>query len=82
MAKLAGGNMQGFERHAITILVSVITAVLVWIGYTTNQTAIGVAELRVEMRTMTQSSQDTFSTLDRRVRYLERSGTTGNGNGP
>ncbi len=38
-----------FERHAQTALVLVLVALLLWVGNTTQNTAVTVAEMRVEV---------------------------------
>jgi hypothetical protein len=38
-----------FERHAQTALVLVLVALLLWVGNTTQNTAVSVAEMRVEV---------------------------------
>lgn len=38
-----------FERHAQTALVLLLVALLLWVGNTTQSTAISVAEMRVEI---------------------------------
>ena len=38
-----------FERHAQTALVLLLVALLLWVGGTTQKTAVSVAELRVEI---------------------------------
>ena len=38
-----------FERHAQTALVLVLVALLLWVGNTTQNTAVAVAEMRVEV---------------------------------
>lgn len=38
-----------FERHAQTALVLLLVALLLWVGATTQGTAIAVAEMRVEI---------------------------------
>lgn len=38
-----------FERHAQTALVLVLVALLLWVGSTTQSTAVHVAEMRVEI---------------------------------
>ena len=40
---------RAFERHAQTALVLLLVALLLWVGNTTQQTAVTVAEMRVEM---------------------------------
>jgi hypothetical protein len=38
-----------FERHAQTALVLLLVALLLWVGDTTQTTAVSVAEMRVEL---------------------------------
>jgi hypothetical protein len=38
-----------FERHAQTSAVMLLVALLLWVGNTTQNTAVAVAEMRVEM---------------------------------
>lgn len=38
-----------FERHAQTALVLLLVALLLWVGSTTQDTAVAVAEMRVEL---------------------------------
>lgn len=38
-----------FERHAQTALVLLLVALLLWVGSTTQETSVSVAELRVEI---------------------------------
>lgn len=38
-----------FERHAQTALVLLLVALLIWVGNTTQITAVSVAEMRVEL---------------------------------
>ncbi len=45
-----------FERHAVSVMVFVVTGLLGFIGYTTWQTSVGVAELRVEVRALSVST--------------------------
>lgn len=60
-------DMRGLEKHIITIAVSLITALLVWVGYSTQQTAVGVAELRVEVRQISNLQLN----INQRVHDLE-----------
>lgn len=62
---------QGIEKHIVTVMVTIITALLCWIGYTTQQTAVGVAELRVEIRGVSANT-DRIERLESRVFELER----------
>lgn len=50
-------EMNNFERHTAIVLAGVITSLLVWIGLTTQSTAIGIAELRVEVRGISTNAQ-------------------------
>jgi len=38
-----------FERHAQTALVMLLVALLLWVGNTTQNTSVAVAEMRVEI---------------------------------
>jgi hypothetical protein len=40
---------RAFERHTQTALVLLLVALLLWVGNTTQQTAVTVAEMRVEL---------------------------------
>lgn len=40
---------RAFERHAQTALVLLLVALLLWVGSTTQDTAVAVAEMRVEI---------------------------------
>ena len=71
-----------FERHAQTALVLVVVALLLWVGKTTQDTAITVAAMRVEvaylkatveqpsiaMNTLMRDNADTKA----RLRIIER----------
>lgn len=39
----------GVEKHIVTVMISIITVLLIWIGWTTQQTAVGVAKLQVQI---------------------------------
>ena len=64
---MARVDTSGVEKHIITIAVSVMTALLLWIGYSTNNTAISIAELRVEVRSMANS----MGNHEKRIHELE-----------
>ena len=50
MAEDGGSQMtRAFERHAQTALVLLLVALLLWVGSTTQNTAVSVAEMRVEI---------------------------------
>jgi len=38
-----------FERHAQTALVLLLVTILIWVGNTTQNTAVAVAEMRIEL---------------------------------
>lgn len=38
-----------FERHAQTALVLLLVALLLWVGSTTQDTSVAVAEMRIEI---------------------------------
>lgn len=46
-AKILPANT--LERHAQTVLVLLLVALLLWVGNTTQGTAVAVAEMRVEL---------------------------------
>lgn len=45
-------KVNAFERHAQTALVLLLVALLLWVGKTTQNTAVSVAEMRVELSYM------------------------------
>jgi len=47
-----------FERHTQTALVMLLVALLLWVGNTTQQTSIEVAELKVEIRYLKNAIND------------------------
>ena len=42
-------NSKSFERHTQTALVLLLVALLLWVGSTTQITAVAVAEMRIEI---------------------------------
>jgi len=48
-------NPTVFERHAQTVLVLILVALLLWVGDTTQSTSLSVAEMRVEIAYMKHS---------------------------
>ena len=48
---MVGGDVitNTFERHAQTALVLLLVALLLWVGAITQDTAVAVAEMRVEI---------------------------------
>lgn len=64
-----------FERHAQTALVMLVIAVLVWVGQTTQQTAITVAEMAVEisyLKTEVTKPDGKFLEIERRLDAIEK----------
>lgn len=45
-----------FERHAQTALVLLLVALLLWVGSTTQTTAVSIAEMRIEIAYLKVSS--------------------------
>jgi len=48
-AKVNDVISNAFERHAQTALVLLLVALLIWVGSTTQDTAVEIAKLRVEL---------------------------------
>lgn len=49
-----GWTKTALERHAQTVLVLILVALLLWVGQTTQQTSIAVARLQVEVAFLRQ----------------------------
>jgi cell division protein FtsB len=67
-------NGRAFERHAQTALVLVLVALLLWVGDTTQNTSLVVAEMRVELAFLKASNEkpsEEIKSLNRRVDSLE-----------
>lgn len=59
-----------FERHAQTSLVLLLVALLLWVGSTTQQTAVSIAEMRIEiayMKAVTSKPPQTYFELSKRI---------------
>ena len=41
---------RGLERHAQTVIVLILTALLLWVGTTTQDMSVAIAKLEVEMK--------------------------------
>ncbi len=64
-----------WERHAQTVLALVLTALLIWVGDTTQKTAVVIGQLQVQMQHMTNERDDDQARLDKieeRLMNLER----------
>lgn len=62
------------ERHAQTVLVMVLVALLLWVGQTTQQTSLAVARLQVEvefLRNELSRPNTAHIEFDRRLKALE-----------
>ncbi len=68
-----------FERHAQTVLVLVLVALLLWVGKTTQDTAVSIAEMRVELTFLKREvqQQHPHEDLYRRVERLEEENQNG-----
>jgi cell division protein FtsB len=62
----------GFEKYFPTVIASVITALLFWIGYTTQNTSLGVAKLQVQIEGI-PANTSRLDRLERRVLDIEAS---------
>lgn len=59
-----------FERHAQTALVLLLVALLLWVGSTTQNTAVIVAEMRVEVAYLKASASlpsEQLSEMSKRI---------------
>lgn len=68
-------SVPAFERHAQTALVLVLVALLLWVGQTTQRTAVVVAEMRVEvafLKAYHSGPSSEFQEMAKRVDILER----------
>lgn len=68
-------KMTVLERHAQTVLVLILVALLLWVGNTTQRTAVAVAEMRVEivyLRAAVDDPVERIRSLEQRVRILEQ----------
>ena len=64
------------ERHAQSILVLVLVALLVWVGSTTQQTAISVAQLQIQVTQLqveVRRPETKFVDLEKRLDQIDRS---------
>ncbi len=63
------------ERHAQTVLVLVLVALLLWVGSTTQSTQVAVAQLSVEIEHMKrelQKPEKKFAEIERRLDAIEK----------
>lgn len=64
-----------WERHAQTVLVLLLVALLLWVGNTTQQTAVAVAEMRVEinfLKVAIESRNAQILNIENRLSDIER----------
>ena len=64
-------DAKGLERHIVTVLTAIMTALLCWIGYTTQQTAVAVAQLSIQIEGIAANAHR-LDRFDDRIRELER----------
>ena len=65
---------RALERHAQTILVLILVALLLWVGGTTQQTAVKVAAMSVQVASLKQRvdlSPNEFQRIERRLDGIE-----------
>ena len=63
------------ERHAQTLLVLILVALLVWVGGTTQGTAIAVAQMQVQITQLqvdVRKPDGKFNEIERRLDSIER----------
>jgi len=46
---------KGLERHAQTVIVLVLTALLLWVGNTTQEMSVALAKLEVEVKYLSEA---------------------------
>jgi len=66
---------QRLERHAQTVIVLVVVALLLWVGSTTQQTAIAVAKLSVDvayLQAEVQKPNTKFEEIEERLDRIEQ----------
>lgn len=64
-----------FERHAQTALVLLVVALLVWVGKTTQDSAVTMASLKVEIQHLQRQTEPTarkFNEIERRLDSIEK----------
>ena len=68
-------NGQRLERHAQTVIVLIVVALLLWVGATTQQTAITVAKLSVDvtyLQAAMKEPDDKFDEIEIRLDRIEQ----------
>ena len=63
------------ERHAQTVLVVILGAILLWVGSTVQTTAVSVAQLQVQVATLqieVRRPDGKFGEIERRLDLIER----------
>jgi tRNA(Phe) wybutosine-synthesizing methylase Tyw3 len=68
-------NGQRLERHAQTVIVLIVVALLLWVGATTQQTAITVAKLSVDvayLQSAIQRPDEKFKEIESRLDRIEK----------
>lgn len=68
-------TQRSFERHAQTALVLILVALLVWVGKTTQDTAVAIAQVKVEIQHLQRQTEPTsrkFREIEVRLDSIER----------
>ena len=64
-----------FERHAQTALVLLLVALLIWVGKTTQDTSVAIAQLKVQiqhLQSQTAPTTQKFREIEKRLDSIER----------
>lgn len=65
----------GLERHAITVLVLVIVALILWVGSNVQQAQVQLAAIEVELnyiKEQTTNDNNKFHEIEKRLDSIER----------
>ena len=66
---------RAFERHAQTALVMLIVALLIWVGKTTQDTSVTIAQLHIHIENLQKQTAPTnqkFKEIEIRLDSIER----------
>lgn len=75
MSPSQSNESQALERHTQTVLVLVLVALLLWVGGTTQQTAIKVATMTEQinqLRTQIREPDHKFKEIEKRLDAIEK----------
>lgn len=68
-------TQRAFERHAQTALVLLLVALLIWVGKTTQDTAVQIAQLHIHIENLQRQTLPTnqkFKEIEVRLDSIER----------